>query len=277
MSLRILTPIVSDAATLSSSDFVASLPVTNLQLEGRARVARTANVTGNKLINGNFAHATAVSGCVLYNHNLSSTATMRLQLWDADNQTGNLTYDSGSFAPLPSVGWGDFPWGSIPWGANLFYGWGRAFTDLWFAPVGAKSFRITLADASNPDGYIQVKRLLLGSYFEPFVNTEYGLQLYWEDNSEQVRTQAGSLRTDNRVLYRYLSGRLPAIKQSERAQWMDLLRQVAKRSEVFVSVYPESGGKLERDHALLGKFTSMPDITTDNPSAYSSNLQIEEV
>lgn len=276
MSLRVLTPVVSDAATLTSSDFVAGLPVTNLQVEGRGRVARTADATGSKVINGDLAGVSALSGLVLYNHNLSGTALLRLQAWDGLSQTGTMVYDSGSVNATPPVGWGDFGWGAIPWGANIFYSWGRAFTDLWFPAVGALSFRITITDTSNPDGYLQIKRLLLGPYFEPFVNLEVGMQLHWEDNSEQTRTAGGSLRTDNQVLYRVLRGKLAGLKATERAPWMDLLRQIGKRSEVFISVYPDAGGKLERDHAVLGKFTQMPDITTLE-AAYTSDLVFEEV
>lgn len=277
MSARIISSNTSDLATLSSSDFVAGLPVSNLQVEGRGRVARTANVIGNKVINGNFVAVAITSACVLYNHNLTSQATVRLQLWDADNQTGTMVYDSGSGLALPPLGWGDFQWGLVPWGANVFTGWGRAFTDIWFPPVGAKSFRVTVADALNPAGYIQIKRLLIGPYFEPDVNIEYGMNLFWQDNSDQVRTQGGSLRTDNRVLFRKLVGKLPAIKQSERAVWMNILRQIGKRSETFFSIYPEAGGALERDHAILGKFTEMPDLITANPSAHTSSIIFEEV
>lgn len=277
MSARIISANTSDLATLSSSDFVASLPVGNVQVEGRGRVARTTNATGDKVINGNFEAVSITSACVLYNHNLSSQATIRLQLWDADNQAGTLVYDTGVGLALPPLGWGDFQWGLKPWGANVFTGWGRAFTDIWFPPVGAKSFRVTLNDPLNPAGYLQVKRLLIGPYFEPDVNMEYGMQLSWKDNSDQVRTQGGSLRTDNRVLFRELKGKLPAIKVTERAIWMDILRQIGKRSETFFSIYPEAGGALERDHAVLGKFTELPDTTTATPSSYSSNITFEEV
>ena len=277
MSIRIVTSNVSDSATLTSSDFVATLPVTNVQLEGRARVARTTNATGTKTINGNFAGASVISSCVLYNHNLTSQATWRLRMWDAAGQTGNLMYDSGTLSALPALGWGEFAWGLSPWGASVFTGWGSAFSVLWFPAVGALSFRLEITDAANPAGYIQAKRLLLGPYFEPLVNVSYGLQLYWQDNSEQRRTQGGSLRTDVRVRYRCLQGDLSYLSFTERALAMDTLRQIALRTETFVSVFPGVGGALERDYSLLGKFTSMPQFTHNQPGSHSARLAIDEV
>ena len=106
MSMRIVTPSVSDAATLSSSDFVATLPVGNLQVEGRGRVSRTTNATGNKTILGDFTGVSIISALVLYNHNLTSQATWRLELYSAAGQTGTKVYDSGTINAMAAVCWG---------------------------------------------------------------------------------------------------------------------------------------------------------------------------
>lgn len=277
MSIRIVTSNVSDAAALTSTDFTVGLPVSNLQLEGRARVARTANAAGTKVINGDLAGVSMLGACVLYNHNLTSQATWRLRVWDAVGQTGNVVYDSTTVAALPALGWGDFQWGAVPWGASVFTGWGAAFSVLWFPAVLGRSFRLEVTDAANADGYLQAKRLLLGPYFEPLVNVDYGLQLYWEDNSVQRRTQGGSLRTDVRTRYRVLRAQLGYLSDSERAVAVETLRQIGLRTETFVSVFPGAGGALERDHSLLGKFTSMPQFTNGEPSSHQAPLAFEEV
>ena len=277
MSIRIVTSNVSDVSTLSSADFVATLPASNLQVEGRARVARTVNATGTKTINGTLAAASIVGSCVLYNHNLTSQATWRLRMWDAAGQAGNLVYDSGTAAAMPAIGWGEFGWGLLPWGGSVFTGWGAAYSVFWFPPVGALSFRLEFTDPLNPAGYLQAKRLLIGPYFEPAVNVSYGLQLYWDDNSEQRRTQGGSLRTDARVRYRCLKADLGHLSTAERAVAVETLRQIALRTETFVSVFPGSGGAQERDYSLLGKFTSMPQFTHGQPGSHSAQLAFEEV
>lgn len=276
-NMRIVTSNVSDSATLSSGDFAATLPVGNLQLEGRARVARTTNATGTKTVNGDLAAAAVVGACVLYNHNLTSAATWRLRLWSGVGQTGTLMHDSGTVGALPALGWGEFGWGAVPWGASVFYGWGAAFSVLWIPAVGARSFRVEITDAANPAGYLQAKRLLVGPYFEPAVNVSYGLQLYWEDNSTQRRTQGGSLRTDARVRFRRLKGELDHLTTAERAVAVETLHQVALRAETFISVFPGYGGALERDYSLLGKFTAMPQFTHGQVASHSAQLAFEEV
>lgn len=277
MSVRIVTANVSDAATLTSADFAVSLPVGNLQLEGRARVARTVDATGTKTIEGDLAGAAVVGACVLYGHNLTSQAEWRLRIWDGVGQTGTVTYDSGTVPALAALGWGSFGWGMVPWGASVFTGWGSAYSVLWFPAVGARSFRIELDDDANPAGFVQAKRLLLGPYFEPAVNLEYGLNLYWEEDSVQRRTQASSLRTDPGPRYRVLAGNLGHLDEVERGVALETLRQIGLRTETFISVHPGAGGVQERDYSLLGKFTRMPQFTNGQPNSHQAPIQFEEV
>ncbi|MDR7331769.1 hypothetical protein [Roseateles asaccharophilus] len=275
-NLRIISTNEADEAVLDSSDFLAALPVGNLQLQGRARVARTSNAAGLKLIEGEWPNPRVLTACVLQGHNLTSSATWRLQCWSGVGQTGDLTYDSGTQRALRRIGWGLFGFGLVPWGSTVFTDWERAFSVLWFAAIAARSWRITLADAGNPAGYLQAKRLLMGSYFEPAVNAEYGLELTWREDTTQQRTQASTLRSDAGPQYRRLAGNLSHLDAIERARFMELCRKVGMRREIFVSVFPGTGSTQERDYALLGKFTVMPDGAHGNPASWQNNFTIEE-
>lgn len=275
-NLRIISTNEADEAVLTSSDFEGALPVGNLQLQGRARVARTTDDTGAKVIEGEWLNPRVLTACVLYGHNLTSSATWRLQCWSGAGQSGDLTYDSGTVRALRRVGWGLFRYGLVPWGSTVFTGWERAFSVLWFAAAAARSWRLTISDAGNPAGYLQAKRLLMGSYFEPAVNAEYGLELGWREDTTQQRTQASTLRSDAGPQYRRLAGNLSHLDDIERARFMELCRMAGMRREIFVSVFPETGSTQERDYALLGKFTAMPDGAHGNPASWSNTFTIEE-
>lgn len=276
-SIRIVAINDADDAVMTSSDFVATLPETNLQVEGRALVARTADATGNKVVLGEWPSVRIIGACVLYNHNLSALATWRLECWDGPGQTGSVVYDSTAVAALAPLGWGEFRWGVVPWGATVFSGWGSAYSVLWFVPVPVRSWRLTLLDASNADGYLQAKRLLMGLPFSPAVSAEFGLEMGWQDTSTQRRTQARSIRTDVGVMYRALSGSLERLDAVERASFMEACRVVGLRKEIFVSVFPEAGGAQERDYSLLGKFVRMPEGRHTDWGNWSNTFNIEEV
>lgn len=261
-------PTTSAAAT--GGNFSTTLPVTNLQLEGKSRVARTTDAYGDKIINGNLSASDTLSAMVLYNHNISRAAKIRLQLYSAANQGGSVLYDSGLVSPILSISW-------VGWGAGASSP--AAFLPLWFAAVAAVlSFRLTITeDPTTAPSYVQIKRLLLGRYFEPAVNVALGLSLAWNDSSVQRRTQGGSIRTETRALYRSLSGVLDCLTETERYQFLDAVRAAGLRKEVFVSAFPAVGGIKERDFSMLGKFTRLPPIDVVQATTYSSGFEIEEV
>lgn len=262
MSIRFLLENLADTATLSSSDFLASLPATNLQVEGRGRVARTANATGTKTINGDFAAATSINCFVLSGHNLQSAGTIRLRLYASAAQGGTVRYDSGSVSPYTS---------------GLFTGWASAMSVLYPSHTSTVlSFKLEWADATNPAGYLQAKRLLLGSYFEPASNVVFPLDLTWEDGSVQRRTHGGSIRTDVQARYRRLVGTMGRLTEAERASFFDLVRPVGIQKEIFCSVFPGATGQQERDYALVGKFTRTPRFTHPEYGNHRCAFEIEE-
>jgi hypothetical protein len=262
MAIRMLLADQVLTSTLTSSDFAAALPVTNLQTEGRGKVARTSNATGTKTINGNLLAAASINCAVLYRHNLRYNGTWRLQLYSAANQTTQV-YDSAATNAYTS---------------GLFTGWDAGFSVMYFTTVASVlSFRVELADGSHPSGYLEAKRLLLGSYFEPGVNVEYPLALRWKDDSVQRRTMGSSVRTDARAKYRCLTGGMGRITDAERDTLTDQLRDVGLSKEIFVSAFPGATGTKERDYALLGKFPTMPQMRHHEYNNHRVDFEVEEV
>lgn len=277
-NLRIVGTNDADSAVLSSGDFLGGLPVGNLQIEGRARVARTANSTGYKNINGNWAAAKIVSAVVLYGCNFSSAASIRVRLWDGENQAGSIVYDSNEISALYSLGWGQFRWGIDGWGSTVFKGWASAFCVHWLPhAVAARSFQITFRDESNPAAYLQIKRLLIGAYFEPLVNVEYGIELGWSEDSTQTRTLGSTLPTDRRGQWRVMSGNLGGLNSGERAVFFEMTRELGLSREFFISVFPEQGGATERDYSMLGKFDQLPRIGLPSYNCFSGAFSMVEV
>ena len=253
--------IKTTTAAASGGDFVTTLPVTNLQREGRARVARTADAYGNKVILGTFSETVVCTALVLYAHNLSSNASFRLRCYSGASQTGGQLLDSDMT--------------SGPWSAAAS---GMRYFATWALPGSMRSFRLDFyEDVSSQGAYIQIKRLLIGSYFSPAVNVALGLSLAWNDTSVQRRTQGGSLRTERRALYRSMTGSLDTLTEAERVTWLAELAKAALSNEIFVSAFPTLSSTKERDFSMLGKFTRLPAINVVQPTTYSSAFEIEEV
>jgi hypothetical protein len=280
-NVRFIIDNYADDATLSASaGVVAAMPVTNLQDPSRGRFMRTTSIA-SQTINGNFTLAALVSSVVLYSHTLTSSATWQIKFYDGLNQTGTLLFDSGAQPAYSGKSFGELIYGVDVWGASVFTGWGKAFSQLWMnSGVVALSFQIIIQDPSNTVGYWDAGRLIIGNYLEPLENIDYGaIEFGWQEDSKQTRTGGGTLRTDVAAAgsFRQLSFSLDYLNEGERAKFAEFQRKGGLRKDFFVSVFATQGGALERDHAMLGKITTLSAM--GRPSyiqAGSIKLNIEE-
>ncbi len=276
-NVRLIAPNLFDLATLTDSpSMVATLPVNNLQDMARARVARSVGLPAPQYIRGDWTASQACSGFVLWRHNLTGAATLRLKLWAGSGRTGTLLYDSGSVAIGSIVPYGQYVYGVDTYGAWLFQNWPVACAILWFSPVSALSFELQIADPANTAGYVQASRVFLGQYFSPPDNFSYGGKMRWEDDSTQERTDGGSLRTDSREPYRVFRFDMNWLAEADRAGLAEILRVSGKSRDLFLSMYPGQGDTKDRDYSAVVKIIQMPDLTNDHPLNYQSELVLAE-
>lgn len=251
---------------------VSTLPVENLKKVSRAAIFRSTVTDTQEIL---FTRNTfkVFAGFAMTNHNIPTTATMRLQLWDGESQTGNLVYDSGLFGATESVGWGDFMWGE-EWGASVFSSWSLYHTQLYFDPVYAKSGKITI---TNPVASIMdIGRVYLGSTFQPKYNCDWGAAMAWNEETTQTRTEGGTVRSDPKTPYRSITLALPHLSTEDRLVFGDLRRIIGLRKDFFISVYPNGSGKIKAEHSFGCKFSDMPQMTHTSPNNFSHAITITE-
>ncbi|MCC7484254.1 MAG: hypothetical protein IT529_04635 [Burkholderiales bacterium] len=272
-NVRIITPNSADEATLTASPVMeTTLPVEYLQDQTRARVARTTGLATPQHVYGNWSGPRPCSGFVLWRHNLTAAATLRLILYEGQNQTGTVLYDSGSISlgeEMPA--WGEQAWGTFQWGGSIFSDWPVAFTMIWFDQVSPQSFDLQMTDSGNTAGYMQAARLVLGPVFEPADNFSWGVDCHWEEDSSQERTDGGTLRTDASDPYRVWTFALNYLTDGERATLTEMMRVSGKRGDLFISCFPGMGGARERDYAGLVKLVRPIEL----PLAFTNNWRTQ--
>jgi hypothetical protein len=202
-----------DAAALTPSSEVATLPARNLQDPLRQRAWRTAGLSGEFLI-ADLGLPTLdvrppVTALVLINHNLTQSAQVTIE--------ASLSNDFGS--PLISetqAAWGDII-GAGEGGAGVIGAGGRIpdcqralyapnplrIIYLDSVPQEAKGFwKIAFSDPGNPDGYIQVGRMFLTYYDEYKYDWAYPWDLGGYDDSTVIYSTGGQPWTDRRPMRR---------------------------------------------------------------------------
>lgn len=274
-NLRIITPNDADDATLSATPaLVAALPQANLQDVSRAKVARTTSLAAQD-IKGTWATPRTISAAAIVRHNLTSDGTWRLRLY-SDAAWTTLVYDSGVVVACPPKALGDLEWGVDPLGANLFTDWALAFSSMFFNAAVAQSFTLSIADAGNPDTYMEISRLCVGRTLEPLYNFDWGFSLSWQEQTTQQRTEGGTLRSDGAEPYRRLAFRVANLSASDRPKFTEYLRKAGMRSDAFVSMFPNDGTSLERDHAMSAKLVQASPLAGDFVNNFMADFVMEE-
>lgn len=275
--MRLIYQNLVDDATLAASPAMHyATPVTNLQEQAREKVARTTGLS-TQTLDVTLAEPDTISAAVIYRGNFTSSATWRVKVYDTAAMSA-LLYDSGDSDLAAPKTLGDLDWGVDPLGASLFDGWGYTFAALWFEPVIGGFVRITLDDASNPDGYMEASRLFIGPYHEPVGMPVAGsLALTWYDTSKQSRTDGGTLRTEAGVQYRGLDVAGELMSEEARSALSTLLREYGLRGDIYVSVFPDEGNARERDYQMQAKLVSADPIGMRVYGLTDQALRFEEI
>lgn len=161
-------------ATLSGGSWLASRPLAHLQDIVLARVARTVDATtGSTVIVADLGAARAIRIMGLVGHNLTAAATQR---WRGAASEAGLTsapgYDSGGVAVWRGTDTPDTNTGEDGQPIHRPVALQVAAADQSY-----RWWRLDLADAANPAGYVEAGYLMLWQAWQPTRNFSYGKSL----------------------------------------------------------------------------------------------------
>ena len=132
--------------------------------------------------------------------------------------------------------------------------------------------------------YIEASRLIVGKYWSPKYNTDYGLSNTIKDLSTHDRTDAGDLITKRGPRFSSLNFDLKWLDQSDRIQLTKILLGNGLPKPIFISLFPDNTDtglvidyEKERAHQCYGKLTQVPGVQYSTLDMYSTQIEIEEV
>jgi hypothetical protein len=263
------------AATLAAADEAGVLVAGNLLTDIKSHVYRSTGTSSTLTLT--WANAETVRCVALPYTNFSSSATLRVRGYtnaaDPDPVFDTTALDCCPYTAASVFGW-DI---NAPGVANFGYG-GAVYAGLWFAGGSVKKLVIDIDDAANAAGYIEAGRLIVGDYWEPDYNADYGLQIGYKDASEHKRNEAGDLMTDVRPRAKTLTFGLSQAPPADRKKIMRILRGNGKPWPIYISVFPgNADADLEQDHQIYGKLSDLSAITLANFELYASTIAIDEI
>lgn len=277
----------SSVLTVTAGSEDPNLTVDNLQQVSRSRVFRTTNTTAVE-ISGILSTATDISAMVLGRHNLAVGANYRLALYDDPTFVSPPIYDSGYIAIQAGEAgsdlwtWGTFLYGAIPWGAdkNETEFNPRANVVMWLSSIySASAFKIYINEGTSTSlSYFEIGRLFLGKYIEPTYNLSYGHSLSWEENTNQYRSDAGTLRSDIGLPIRRFEYDIGTVSETDRVLLQNAFRNSGLRRDLFISMFPDDIDIDRRvDYSAIVKLVKIPKFTEYQFKYYRSKYIMEEV
>lgn len=271
-NLRIIYDNVANSSTLSASTTAGSLVAANMLNDSKVVVHRS---TGPSVVyTMTWASAQTVGAVALPATNLTSAATIRVQLYSDTAGTTQIA-DSGTVAACPSSTLGLHGWGANI-DANAFAFGGSSKSAVWMATQHSTVRRcvITLSDATNPAGFIDCSRIVLGPYWESERNPGYGAQAGVQDMSRTQRTEAGDALVVRGAQYQTMSLSLADMTETSRAAFTKIVRSAGSYKNLFISLLPGVGSTAEQDHMIYGK-RSNGGFTFDYFNGFSTRVEIE--
>jgi hypothetical protein len=264
---------LDDADTLAATSTAAGFDVDNLKLEQKLKVWRSVDLSV-QTITLTWTEPENISAVGIAFSNLTRGASVRNKLYTnvADSSpvfdTGNQSVDY-SYGP---------PKGFFTIGLSSFaFGGGTYFSSL-FDTAQAKKLEIIISNATNPDGYIEISRIVVGKAFTPAVGASYGAAVAHDDASSSLRTDAGELVSSRGAMNKKLPFTLGMMLPNDRREFFEMLRRNGKTSPVFLSLYENAVNPEERQsHIIYGVIDELPSVPIQNFNIYNSTIQITEI
>lgn len=264
-----------DTLSMAVGASASGFALTNLLDDKKAKTWRSTNLTSPK-IKVTWAAAKTISGVALAFTNLVAGSTFRIVLFN-DPAAGSQLYDSGAIA----VNYGyDAPVGFNSIGSPSFAYGGGAHVSAFFTSVSAvRRMEIELTSAGNPDGYIEISRIIAGQAWEPHDNADYGAKVDFIDTTTASRTSSGNLVTDRGTITRVLEFSMQLMDSVDKAALNNLFRSIGKSQPLFISLIP-SGGTITEEQLsqqIYGKLDQDISVTLSFFQRYSASVRIAEV
>lgn len=307
-NLRIIYNNILDLSTTtittSSVASVTATPVSNLKLDSKSQVWRSASTgvlntdnSGLYTVRANLVvtlTSSIIGGVILPFCNLSSAAKIRVRGYTGTAPTpgaagtntptataaGTLVFDSTQILACPYQTFGLWNWGAVPLGVNSYSYGGGTYARAWVpSQLACTSLLIEIEDTQNSSAYIEVSRIIAGAYWSPKYNTSFGLSTGSQDLSQHERSESGDLITNRGIRYRNMKFDLTWLPPADRLEFTRILRGNGLPRPLFISLFPNNSDDYEKEqaHQIYGKLSQLSDITHPIFEMYSTSIDIEEI
>lgn len=127
-------------------------------------------------------------------------------------------------------------------------------------------------------GPVKLSRIMMGQYWSPKYNANYGISIGYTDMTSVERLQGGDQYAVIGPRHKTLRFDLQYVDQADKDYLLDLAKLVGRSKPIFISVFPEDTDKTkEQMYSVIGRLVTPPNISHTMYSMYATSLEIEEL
>jgi hypothetical protein len=260
-NVRFIWDNLADTATATADEEAGTLLIGNTQEDEKAAVWRS-TTDGSQDIDYRWSAAQDIDSICFAWTNFTSAATIIVYGYSTEAGDTDLVFTSATTSPDT--------------GLTI----GNVTAQVWLTTNYStiKHIRITIADAANPDGYLEVSRVCIGKRIEPVVNAnQNGFTIGWKEQTRPVRAESLDLRVEPLGRYRWMRLNLTQLEAASRDLIVDMVAAGLGRG-VWVSAFPEHSGASTRQlHSFWGALVQDVDMGYPNLDTWSAPLVFEEM
>lgn len=214
---------VSYTPTFSGGSWRSTLPLTNLAESQLARVARSTDALATSTtFDVDLKTARPVGLLALPKHTLSAAATVR---WRGSNTSGDFAdpvYDTGLLTAWPE--------GAT---AEHLDGINLSHVHVPMAAQSARYWRCSIADTTNPAGFIELARVVIAGAWYP-EGIAVGAKLGLEADTERIVTDGGAALYRAKPVRRYWDFTVPQMDEDvAMATPLPMQRRLGQHGQLF--------------------------------------------
>lgn len=199
----------------------------NLHDTDRDTVYRSEDVTGTKTFVFDFGSDTQFNSVILLDHNFTNSATINIEA-NATDSWGAPTFSE-----------------SITYNANKILHYTTTTPNLRYA-------RLTIADASNPDGYIEMSEVFIGSYLELSRTFKPAHSRNIQFNITSERTRYNKVQKRLHSIQNTFNGSIEYLTASDRTNLETMISIIADTdTETLLPVYFNVDSNTPNDFYLM--------------------------
>lgn len=265
-------------STVSGGNWSLNFPLINIKDRVLKRKARTINtLESSTKFTIQWNKVQSISAFSLVSHNLTVDASWKVKFY-LDN---TLLYESplgNIWEPYYSTFDLEFEydnwWSGLPDQEAI-----DEFTPItvWFGDLYVvNKIEIEIFDTENPDGYIEIGRVFVSSFWQPKINVSFGANFGTQVNTTVEEALSGTDYFDRRQPKRTMSFSLNRLTEEEAfGRVQDMQRELGIDRELLIAF--DRQGDYRYHKTFLGRLKELNALDQPYTDYYSSSFEITEI